>query len=88
MKKFLSLMIALILVWVAIYNFKAAIALAVLIALMLFFPIALGLLLPHIEVWEARARAKRIKKIREQERIRRENIERIIREVPQEHFEK
>ena len=89
MKKFfLTILIAAALVGAAIYDFKIAIVLAILIACFTLLPYALGYLFILGDKWDARMRAKRIKKIRELERERKENIERIIREVPQEHFAK
>ena len=89
MKKFfLTILIAVLLIGAAIYDFEIAIVLAILIACFTLLPYALGYLFILGDKWEARERAKRIKKIRELERERKENIERIIREVPQEHFAK
>lgn len=89
MKKFLlTILIAALLVGAAIYNMKVAIALAAIIIFIFAFKLTMWFLMTHIDKWEARTRAKRIKKIREREQERRANIERIIREVPQEHFAK
>ena len=87
MKKFfLAILIAALLIGAAIYDFEIAIALAILIACFTLLPCVLGYLFILGDKWDARMRAKRIKKIRERESERQENIERIIREVPQERF--
>lgn len=89
MKKILlTILIAALLVGAAIYDMKVAIALAAIVIFIFAFKVVMWFLMTHIDKWEARARAKRIKKIREREQERRANIERIIREVPQEHFAK
>lgn len=89
MKKFLlTILIAALLVGAAIYDMAVAIALAAIILITIALPWVIATCFPFLEKWEARSRAKRIKKIRELERERKENIERIIREVPQEHFAK
>ena len=87
MKKILlTILIAAVLVGAAIYDFEIAIVLAILIACFTLLPCVLGCLFILGDKWDARMRAKRIKKIRERESERQENIERIIREVPQERF--
>ncbi len=87
MKKFLlAILIAALLIGAAIYDFEIAIALAISLACSTLLPCVLGSLFILGDKWETRARAKRIKKIREQEEQRRANRERIIREVPQERF--
>ena len=89
MKKILlAILIAALLIGAAIYDIKAAITLAAIISIFTFLPKILGYFLSQVDRWEVRERAKRIKKIRELEQERRTNIERIIREVPQEHFVK
>ena len=89
MKKILlTILIAALLVGAAIYDMAVAIALAAIITVTIALPWVIATCFPFLEKWEARSRAKRIKKIRELERERKENIERIIREVPQEHFAK
>lgn len=87
MKKILlAILIAAALVGAAIYDFETAIVLAAIITVTIALPWVIATFFPFLEKWEARARAKRIKKIRELEKERQKNIERIIREVPQEHF--
>ena len=89
MKKILlTILIAALLVGAAIYDMAVAIALAAIVIFIFAFKVVMWFLMTHIDKWEARTRAKRIKKIREQEEQRKANIERIIREVPQEHFAK
>ena len=87
MKKILlAILIAVLLIGAAIYDFEIAIILAILIACFTLLPCVLGGLFILGDKWDARMRAKRIKKIHERESERQENIERIIREVPQERF--
>lgn len=89
MKKILlTILIAAVLVGAAIYDFETAIVLAAIILITIALPWVIATCFPFLEKWEARERAKRIKKIRKLEQERKSNIERIIREVPQEHFAK
>lgn len=85
-KILLTILIAAVLVGAAIYDIRAAFILAAIILITIALPWVIATFFPFLEKWEARSRAKRIKKIRELEQERRTNIERIIREVPQEHF--